>query len=123
MKLIYVAGRYRSSTPEGVELNIQAATHIGVIASEKGWYPVIPHTNTQHFERLTDKPDEFYLDGTLELMYRCDAVVMVPGWCTSEGAINEHREALERGMAVFECADNLVTVRSFEAELLRQANR
>ncbi len=107
MKLIYVAGRYRSKSKEGVRLNIQAASHVGAIASEKGWYPVIPHTNTAGHEHITDNDDQFYLDGTLELMRRCDAVVMVPGWAQSSGAIGEHNEAHKLGIPTYLTVDEL----------------
>ena len=115
MNLIYVAGRYRAPTREGVNLNIQAATMVGLMAAEKGWYPVIPHTNTMHFEHLADKHDEFYLDGTLELMRRCDAVVMVPGWKKSSGAIGEVNEAKRLNMDIFFVADDLPVVKAWLA--------
>ncbi len=100
-KLIYVAGRYRGRTRAEVESNIQAAIFVGRLCAEKGWYPVIPHSNTAHFEALVDVNDEFYLEGTLELMRRCDAVVMVPGFGQSVGAMAEHDEAHKLFMTVY----------------------
>ncbi len=116
MKLVYVAGRYRSKSKDGVRLNIQAASHVGAIASERGWYPVIPHMNTAGHEHITDNDDQFYLDGTLELMRRCDAVVMVPGWTESKGAISEHNEAQRLEMPIYLTVDELPSSKSVEAE-------
>lgn len=95
IKLLYIAGAYRGPTREAVERNIQAAMHAAALAVRKGWYPVVPHACTAHFDR--DYPglagDEFYLEATLELMRRCDAVMTVQGWEFSSGAMAEIDEA------------------------------
>lgn len=67
--------------------------------------PVIPQANTAHFEDLLPPPltsQEFWLDGTLELMMRCDAVVMVPGWQYSTGSIGERKCAKEIALPVWD---------------------
>lgn len=45
--------------------------------------------------------DEQFLAGTLELMRRCDAVILVPGWSTSEGTKAEIAEAMRIGLPMF----------------------
>lgn len=107
MKLAYVAGPYRGCTPEAVDLHIQSATQVGKLVAEKGYYPVIPHLNTRHFERLCTLHDEFYLTGTLELMRRCDLVVLCAGWRGSSGALAEVAEAQRIGMRVVDGVDHL----------------
>lgn len=87
--LIYVAGRYRAATREAVAANIEAARQVGTQAARLGWYPVIPHANTAHMELDLDHNDDFWLAGTLELMTRCDAVVLVEGWESSAGTLGE----------------------------------
>src|SRR3990167_9404826 len=87
--LIYVAGRYRAATREAVAANIEAARQVGTQAARLGWYPVIPHANTAHMELELDHNDEFWLAGTLELMARCEAVVLVDGWESSAGTLSE----------------------------------
>lgn len=103
MKLIYVAGPYRGQTKEHVALNVSAARHVGQICARLGWYPVIPHANTALFD--FDFPalatDEFYLQGTLELLRRCDAVIMVAGHEFSTGAKAELLEAQALGLPVY----------------------
>ena len=93
MKLCYIAERYRADTREGVELNIMAAKFFGVLVSERGYFPMIPHLNTGGFEHLIGAKDDFYLQGTMEVMRRCDVTFMMPGWMESEGALVEEREA------------------------------
>jgi hypothetical protein len=46
-------------------------------------------------------PDEVWLEGDLELMRRCDAVLLVPGWKQSSGTVAEVTEARRMGLPVF----------------------
>lgn len=94
MPLVYVAGPYRAPSVAGVELNIQAARAVGLLACRKGWAPIIPHANTAHLDICApDIGDEFWLDATMAMMRRCDAVVLVAGWERSSGTRAEMREA------------------------------
>jgi len=105
--LIYVAGRYRAPTRSAIAANIEAARQVGIHAARLGWYPVIPHCNTAHMELDVDRHDDFWLAGTLELMTRCDAVVLVPGWETSAGTAGEIAKADQIGLTVFRDLDGL----------------
>jgi hypothetical protein len=91
MKLIYVAGPYRAPTTWERDRNIQAAREVGATVARLGAYPVIPHSNTSHMDGLCD--DQFWLDGTLELMRRCDGMLLVVGWNKSSGTRGEMAEA------------------------------
>ena len=105
MKIIYCGGSYRAPTVWQVEQNIQAARQLGAEVARRGAYPVIPHANTAHFDGLQD--DEFWLNGTLELLRRCDAVMLVPGWRGSSGTCGEVEEAHRLGLPVFESIGEL----------------
>jgi hypothetical protein len=98
MKLVYIAGPYRAPTTWGVAQTIHRAREIGAIVAGLGAYPVIPHSNTAHMDGAAD--DALWLAGTLELMRRCDGVVMCPGWTSSSGARAEHDEAIRLGFPV-----------------------
>lgn len=105
-RIIYTAGRYRSATRWGVEQNVRAAEAVAYEVAKLGGFPLCPHTNTRgHFEDLQDA--EFWLGGTLELLRRSDAVIMVPGWLESSGARAERDEALRLGLPVFYTLDEL----------------
>jgi nucleoside 2-deoxyribosyltransferase len=107
--LVYIAGRYRGKSPENVALNIAAARHVGLLAAQAGFMPVIPHANTEGFEHLDPTiHDEFWLKGTLQLMRKCDAVVLVPGWEQSSGTRGEVLEAQRLGIPVYLSVANLV---------------
>ncbi len=102
--IVYVAGPYRTnsefgSTAFGREKNIAAAREIGARLARDGHLPVIPHANTAQFDGLNT--DEFFLEATLELMVRCDAVFLMPNWESSAGARAEKAEAEKLGLPVF----------------------
>ena len=52
-------------------------------------------------------PDEFWLEGTLELLRRCDAVFLIPGWEQSTGSRSELDEATRLGLPVFDNVEAL----------------
>jgi hypothetical protein len=99
MKLVYIAGPFRGPTPWDVEHNVRRAEAIGLEVARAGHMPVIPHANTRFFDgQLTG---EFWLAGTLELMRRCDMVLMVSGWAQSPGSREERYEAIRLGKQVY----------------------
>lgn len=122
LPLIYVAGPYRAATRDDIARNIDAARVVGISAAALGWFPVIPHANTAHMELdLPGLGDDFWLAGTLEMMERCDAVVLVPGWQNSAGTRGEIIRAEELGIPVFRSLDALPSASVF-LDWARSAN-
>ena len=99
IKLIYVAGPYRAALPYQIQTNIHRAWRLGVEVAKLGAMPVIPHANTAHMDGL--QSDDFWLEATLQLMRRCDAVLVTPDWERSFGARGEVEEAKRLGIPVF----------------------
>lgn len=62
---------------------------------------VIPHSNTGHLDDSCSLSEQYWLDATMELMRRCDAVVLCPGWQHSSGTLAEIAEAQRLGITVF----------------------
>lgn len=87
MKLVYVAGPYRGPSTWKIDRNISAAREWGMAIAMCGSYPVIPHSNTAHFDGTLN--DSFWLEGTLELLSRCDCAIFIPGWVKSSGSRGE----------------------------------
>lgn len=83
MKLIYVAGAFRASTSWKIEVNTRKAEEYALKIWKLGVTAVCPHTNSRFFQ--DEVPDDLFLHGYLELMSRCDAVFVVPGYENSEG--------------------------------------
>jgi len=100
MKVVYVAGKYRAKHPYLIQENIDNAKNMAKRVWQQGHVAICPHLNSMNFEGINT--EQHFIDGTLELMRRCDAVLLVPGWETSEGTIGEIEEARALNIPVFE---------------------
>lgn len=98
--VVYIAGRYRAATEWDVYCNIHHARTLGMEVARLGGCPLIPQSNTAFMGGPV--PDQFWLDATLELLRRADAVMLVWNWQGSEGAKLEVAEAKRLGIPVFE---------------------
>lgn len=86
--LLYIAGPYSQYTLEDgttflTPFNVQEAKAVAVEVVRRfglrGVYPVTPHLNTAFFEAepaLNGVRQKYWLDSTLELMKRCDGVLL-----------------------------------------------
>lgn len=101
MKIVYVAGPFRGPTPWDVEQNIRRAEALALEVWKLGAACLCPHTNTRFFDKAPDTPDDVYLEGDVEMLRRCDAVLMTPDWQRSTGARKEMTVALVNNIPVF----------------------
>ena len=99
LPVVYIAGPYRAATPWRVQANIRAAQEAALTVWKLGAVALCPHGNTGQFEG--ECPDDVWLRGDLELLRRCDAVLMLEHWQLSEGAKEEHRVAADLGLPIF----------------------
>lgn len=99
MRVVYIAGPFRGPTAWDVERNVRRAEDLAYEVFQLGAMPMIPHANTRFFHG--QGPDAFWLEGTIALLRRCDAVLLTPDWQRSTGAQGERIEALSCGMPVF----------------------
>jgi hypothetical protein len=105
MKLIYVAGPYRSKDGrQGVMENIFNAHMAASQLWALGYAALCPHKATQDLDRFAS--EQTFLAGTLEMALRCDAVVVLPGFENSEGTKGEISAAEAKGIPVFYLALN-----------------
>ncbi len=114
MKLVYIAGPYTSSPITGAkaqsferEINIQNAWRMGVKVAQLGAMPVIPHANAAHMDGARGDDYNFWIEGTLELLRRCDALLLNYSWDVSSGSRGEALEAINRKMPAFESLSDL----------------
>ena len=105
MKIVYIAGKFRGANAWEVHKNVQEALKVGFDVACLGAMPLIPHSNTQPFDGTLS--DVFWLDGTLEILRRCDAVMTVGNWINSTGAKAEVEQAKKLGIQVFHDLDKL----------------
>ena len=103
MKLCYIAGPYRAATESGVKENIDAAWYMASMvvkhAGKHGWFPVTPHLNSQFMGGLAD--DDYWIEGDLQILKHCNAVLLLPNWDTSRGTLREKEFAKARGIPIF----------------------
>ena len=99
--VVYVAGPYNPVSGKTVEENIMAASAVAIELWQHGWVAICPHLNTAHFEKVTRLGSIDFVDGDLLIVKRCDAVVCVPGWTASKGAIREVACAIEHDIPFF----------------------
>jgi hypothetical protein len=88
--LIYVSGKYSGDIDANIEKAMQIAAELWI----KGHAVICPHGNTSHFEiRCPAVTWEQYIAGDLNMIARCDGLVMIPGWEESKGAVIEKEYA------------------------------
>jgi hypothetical protein len=100
IKIIYIAGPFSAPTAWGIEQNVRRAESIAAEVVKLGAMPLCPHANTRFFHGFAS--DEFFIEGTMELLRRCDAVALTPDWRCSQGARGEEIEARRLGLPVFD---------------------
>lgn len=99
MKVVYIAGKFRGPTAWDIAENVRAAERAALEVAKRGAMPLCPHANTAHFHgQLTD---QFWIDGTLELLKRCDGILCISGWMNSAGALAEHAYADANGIEIW----------------------
>ena len=103
--VIYIAGPFRGATAWEVEQHIRHAEALAFAVAQLGAMPLCPHTNTRFFHgSLTD---QFFLEGAVELMSRCDGVILTDDWHRSEGARADVARAHQLNLPVFDSLDAL----------------
>lgn len=112
MRLIYVAGPYRADCALKTSRNVSRAEYLAkqVTLSRPDWFPVIPHKNTELWDYdagLKNVPADYYLSGTLEIMRRCDAVLVTADYRRSVGTIAEIAEAERLGIPVYYSVESI----------------
>lgn len=101
--IIYIAGPFRGPSHWAIYNNILEAERLALEVWKNGAVAICPHANTAHFQ--LELPNSVWLEGDLEILKRCDAVLVTPRWRQSEGAIAEVDFAQERDIQVLESVE------------------
>ena len=99
MKVVYIAGKFRAGSHWGVVQNVREAERVALCVWRAGAAALCPHLNCANFEGAM--ADSEWLAGGVELLRRCDAVVLLGNWVNSIGTKAEIVAALEKGLPIF----------------------
>lgn len=99
MKVVYIAGKYRDTDAYLIWQHINSARELAIAVWRLGAVALCPHMNSMFFEGAATA--DAFIEGTLELMRRCDAVLVTPGYESSVGTRGEIKEAEKLGKPVF----------------------
>jgi hypothetical protein len=98
--LIYVAGPIRPLRGRTVKENLDVGKKIALELWKDGHAVICPHANTD-IEGNETVGARVWLNGDLQIVARCDAVVVVPDWEGSKGTEGEIAFAEERHIPVY----------------------
>lgn len=98
MRVAYIAGPYRASTIAGVVANIRAAEAVAAKYWRLGYAVHCPHKNSGLMDGICS--DDVWLNGGLEILRRCDTIVMMENYIDSEGSVDELEVARLQGLEV-----------------------
>jgi len=99
LKVVYFAGPIRNTSVHKWLLNILKAWVVARYYLKTGYSIICPHTMTAFMDGV-DLPTSAFFKSDNELIRRCDMVVMLPDWETSEGATAENALAKELGKEI-----------------------
>lgn len=98
--VLYLAGPYSGD----ITANIANARRVQIDLCEHGYFVFNPCNNTANFGIDCRMDESFYLEGDIEMMQRCDVLVLRPDWEQSAGARKEVGlwHSLHRPVIVYE---------------------
>lgn len=101
MLVVYIAGPFRAANAWEIEKNIRRAEELSlqVWLSNPRMAAICPHTNNRFFSGI--EPVQIWLEGDLEILRRCDALLTTDDWMNSQGARAEVLEAVSLRIPVF----------------------
>jgi hypothetical protein len=122
VNIAYIAGPYGGPTANEIDENIRRAREVAVALWQLGWAVICPHLNTAHFDGAVYPHDrsadrQVWIRGDLEILNLLrpgrDALVTVPGWEHSSGALGEIAAATNRGLQVYHWPEDHDTLKTY----------
>lgn len=98
-EVVYVAGPYKAPDAAGIRENIETAELGGCALMREGYDVIVPHTQSR-IDGHGEFDDPRWVGATMNLMERCDAIAVLPGWEHSAGTRAEIDRAIELGKPV-----------------------
>ena len=99
--VVCISGKYDGKTQEIIKQNIEVARMVAVELWKMGYAVVCPHLNTGGMDN-EGVPYKMLVKGYIEILTRCDAIILLPGWKDSKGAVAERQAAIENCVSIYE---------------------
>jgi hypothetical protein len=99
MKLVYVAGKYSDKTLHDTFDNVRTAEKVARDLWKEKIPCICPHKNAEMFDDIASW--KTFMDGSIEILKRCDALLAVSNWKNSKGAKLEIKYAQKNNIPVF----------------------
>ena len=117
MKLVYIAGPYMGSNYHETESYIAYARGWAERVARAGHAYYCPHLNNGHFDAIApDVPKDFWREMNVNILRRCDAVLLLPGWDTDEATQRDVHYAETWGIPVAVDVDQIGELPARKAE-------
>lgn len=94
--LVFISGKYGQGD---VERNVSSAYFVSQELWQKGFSAISPHLNTKYFGLSISHKK--LIKGDLEILSKCDAIIMLEGWEESEQCVLQKQFAEERYIPVY----------------------
>lgn len=118
--VVYIAGPYRSRFGKpGIIRNIIRARRCARKLWRLGFFALCPHSNTGLMDGAAG--DDVFLEGGLELLRRCDVMIVLSGFESSNGTLGEINEAHRQEIPVF--YDMTALINYYESHRLQDMRR
>jgi len=101
---VYVAGPFTAKRTWEVECNVRRAEQMAFalldsIEVDDNVFPIVPHTMSRFFHGV--RSGDYWIAGTLELLDRCDSMIVCDGWEESTGTLNEIEHCKKHGIPFY----------------------
>ena len=102
MKVIFISGRITAPTSYQMAENVRHAHMASLKLMKRGYATICPHKNTEGLGGALHRDSEDDFEGwmamDLEILSRCDGILMLKGWKQSRGSKREYAKAKELGL-------------------------
>ena len=125
MRIMYISGPY---TPRDAgesyfneycsrEHNINMARWCAAWCANNGFGYYCPHLNSAHMDNIVpDVPYNFWIQMDLVILEKCDALLLLPNWRQSKGAMMEFQAAENMCIPMFEFPDETLKLIQWSGE-------
>lgn len=97
--VVYIAGPFRGENAWEVKRNVHIAESYAHQVAELGYSFICPHSIGASFDGTMT--GEYWLEMTMELLTRCDCVLVVGDYNNSTGTMAEIEKARELNMNIY----------------------